>query len=145
RAKVLDGRAAEGEIGVEALAAAVQALLPRRAAQSLAPAINATGIVLHTNLGRAPPCAAAREAAAASSGYAVLETDPDTGHPTSRQRHVAALLRELTGAEAAIAVNNNAAAVLLSLTALARGRAVIVSRGELVEIGGSFRIPDIMA
>ncbi|HLW59274.1 MAG TPA: L-seryl-tRNA(Sec) selenium transferase, partial [bacterium] len=102
-------------------------------------------VLLHTNLGRAPLCDAARQAVAAAAGVTVLEVDPATGERSSRQRHVAALLRELTGAEAALAVNNNAAAVLLSLTALARGREAVISRGELVEIGGSFRIPDIMA
>jgi L-seryl-tRNA(Ser) seleniumtransferase len=145
RRRLAEGRAAADDTSVEALAARAEALIAERAAPSLDRAINATGIVIHTNLGRAPLSEAARRAAVAASGYAVLEIDRATGARGSRQAHVQSLLRELTGAEAAIAVNNNAAAVLLALTALARGRDVIVSRGELVEIGGSFRMPDVMA
>jgi L-seryl-tRNA(Ser) seleniumtransferase len=116
------------------------------AAGSLRPVINATGVILHTNLGRAPLAAAAAGAAAAiGSAYSNLELDRETGARGSRGDHLAPLLRELSGAEAALAVNNNAAAVLLALAALASGREVIVSRGELVEIGGSFRIPDVLA
>ena len=109
--------------------------------------INATGVVLHTNLGRAPlAAAAARQAAELAQGYSNLELDLGTGRRGSRHEHVAGLLRELTGAEAAIAVNNGAAATLLAAAALAGpGHSIIVSRGQLVEIGGSFRIPDVVA
>ena len=108
--------------------------------------INATGVVLHTNLGRAPLSDAARAAAlAASQGYVDLEFDLATGERGSRLGRVEALLTRLTGAEAAFAVNNNAAAVLLALTAVAAGREVVVSRGQAVEIGGGFRIPDVLA
>ena len=107
--------------------------------------INATGIVLHTNLGRAPLApGAARAAAEAAVGYSNLELDLDTGQRGDRLAAVVEKLRLLSGAEAAYACNNNAAALLLALDTLARGREVVVSRGELVEIGGSFRIPDIM-
>jgi L-seryl-tRNA(Ser) seleniumtransferase len=145
RRRLMAGQAAPEEISIDTLATETEALLAQRSAPSLDRAINATGIVVHTNLGRAPLCEAAQRAVAAASGYAVLEIDNATGSRGSRQAHVAGLLRELTGAEAGIAVNNNAAAVLLALAALARGRDVIVSRGELVEIGGSFRMPDVMA
>ena len=112
---------------------------------SLRPLINATGIVLHTNLGRAPLAAAAIAAVnEIATGYSNLEYDLDAGHRGSRYSHCVSLLRELTEAEDAIVVNNCAAALVLTLSALARGREVIVSRGELVEIGGSFRVPDIM-
>jgi L-seryl-tRNA(Ser) seleniumtransferase len=111
----------------------------------LRPVINATGVVLHTNLGRAPLSAPAAQAAALIAGrYSTLEFDTRTGRRGRRHDLVADLLRYLTGAEAAAVVNNCAAAVLLMLTALAKGKEVIVGRGELVEIGGGFRMPDVM-
>ena len=115
-------------------------------AVTLRPVINATGIVLHTNLGRAPLSDDAVAAmGAVSRGYSPLEFELETGERGSRTAHVEALLCRLTGAEAALAVNNTAGAVLLGLSALASGREVIISRGQLVEIGGGFRIPEIMA
>ena len=108
--------------------------------------LNATGVVVHTNLGRAPLAAAAREAVArAAHGYVNLELDLGTGERGSRQDHVEGLLRELTGAEAALAVNNCAAATLLACAALANGRELVVSRGQAIEIGGAFRIPEVVA
>jgi L-seryl-tRNA(Ser) seleniumtransferase len=108
--------------------------------------INATGVIAHTNLGRAPLAdAALARVLEVARGYSNLEYDLDAGRRGSRQDHVAAVLRRLTGAEAALVVNNNAAAVLLALAALAAGREVIVSRGELIEIGDGFRIPDVLA
>jgi L-seryl-tRNA(Ser) seleniumtransferase len=107
--------------------------------------INATGVVLHTNLGRAPLSDDARRALTDAAGYCDLEYDLDSGARGSRGARVEPLLAEAPGAEAAIAVNNAAAALVLVLACLARGRDVLVSRGELVEIGGSFRLPEIMA
>ena len=107
--------------------------------------INATGVVIHTNLGRAPLSRAAMNAAEeAAAGYSNLEFDLDSGRRGSRQSRLESLLRQLTGAEAALAVNNNASAILLGLLALASGREVIVSRAEAVEIGGGFRVPDVL-
>ena len=107
--------------------------------------INATGVVIHTNLGRAPLSRAAMKAAEeAAFGYSNLEISLDTGRRGSRQAQLESLLRQITGAEAAIAVNNNASALLLGLLALAAGREVIVSRAEAVEIGGGFRVPDVL-
>jgi len=112
----------------------------------LRPAINATGVIVHTNLGRAPLAREALErVSAVAGGYSNLEYDLGEGSRGSRQDHVAPILRRLTGAEAALVVNNNAAAVLLALAALAEGREVLVSRGELIEIGDGFRIPDVLA
>ena len=109
------------------------------------PLINATGVVIHTNLGRAPLSKAAIAAAdAVSRGYSDLEIDLATGRRGSRQAHLQSLLQQITGAEAALVVNNNASALLLGLSALAAGREVIVARGEAVEIGGGFRIPDVL-
>ena len=128
-----------------AWAAAVDRELASRERPSLRPVHNATGIVLHTNLGRAPLAAAALDAIARlASGFSNLEYDLEHGSRGSRHVHCTGLLRELTGAEDAIVVNNGAAALVLALHALAEDRDVVVSRGELVEIGGSFRIPDIM-
>jgi L-seryl-tRNA(Ser) seleniumtransferase len=111
----------------------------------LRPVVNATGVVLHTNLGRAPLARVAAEAAAGIAGrYSTLEFDPRTGRRGRRHDLVGELLCHLSGAEAAAVVNNCAAAVLLMLTALAKGKEVIVARGELVEIGGGFRMPDVM-
>jgi L-seryl-tRNA(Ser) seleniumtransferase len=108
--------------------------------------LNATGVIVHTNLGRAPLAATALERVReVAGGYSNLEYDLGAGTRGSRQDHVAASLRRLTGAEAALVVNNNAAAVLLALAALAEGREVIVSRGELIEIGDGFRIPEVLA
>ncbi|MBA2332608.1 MAG: hypothetical protein H0V94_07470 [Actinobacteria bacterium] len=108
--------------------------------------LNATGVLLHTNLGRAPlPQAALERVLEVGGGYSNLEYDLTAGSRGSRQDHLAPLLRRLTGAEAALVVNNNAAAVLLALAALSEGREVLVSRGELIEIGDGFRIPDVLA
>jgi L-seryl-tRNA(Ser) seleniumtransferase len=113
---------------------------------SLQPVINATGVIVHTNLGRAPLAgAAADRVAAVARGYSTVEYDVAQGARGRRDVHAAALLCQLTGAEAAVVVNNNAAATMIVLAALARGREVIVSRGELVEIGGGFRVPDVLA
>lgn len=121
-------------------------IIESRARNSLRPVVNATGVVVHTNLGRSPlPGEAMRAVEEAARGYSTLEYSLASGSRGSRNAHVEWLLRQVTGAEAAIAVNNNAGAVLLALTALARDREVVVSRGELVEIGGSFRIPEILA
>jgi L-seryl-tRNA(Ser) seleniumtransferase len=120
--------------------------LSRREQASLRPVFNATGVVLHTNLGRAPLARAAVEAIArTAAGASNLEYDLSQGQRGSRYVHCAALLCELTGAEDALVVNNGAAALVLALNTLADGRESIVSRGELIEIGGSFRVPDIMA
>ena len=109
------------------------------------PIINATGVVLHTNLGRAPLSdAALRAVEHASRGYSDLELDLDTGRRGSRQAHISQLVRQATGASAALTVNNNASAVMLGLATVAEGKEVIVSRGEAVEIGGGFRIPDVL-
>lgn len=121
------------------------ALLSHRFQSRLISVINATGVVLHTNLGRAPLAdEAMARVRAAGAGYVALEYDLAAGERGRRDVHAEALLRDLTGAAAAIVVNNNAAAVLLMLTALASGREVLISRGELVEIGGGFRVPDVM-
>jgi len=124
----------------------LRAELIDRRASSLKPVINATGIVIHTNLGRAPLSDEAIDAmVAVARGYSNLEYDLGTGERGSRNTHVVDLLRELTGAEAALVLNNGAAAVLLALRAHAGSGEVIVSRGELIEIGGSFRMPDVIA
>lgn len=112
---------------------------------SLRPVVNATGVILHTNLGRAPLAASAVEAMVRAAAYANLEYDLDAGARGSRYVHCVALLRELTGAEDALVVNNCAAALMLALGALAANQGVAVSRGELVEIGGGFRVPEILA
>jgi L-seryl-tRNA(Ser) seleniumtransferase len=145
---VIDRAREEIRAGADPGDLAVRLRVELRAARapSLRRVLNATGVVVHTNLGRAP---LAEEALAqvveAARGYSNLELDLSSGTRGSRQDHVAALLRRLTGAEAALVVNNNAAAMLLALAALAEGREVIVSRGELIEIGDGFRIPDVLA
>jgi L-seryl-tRNA(Ser) seleniumtransferase len=139
RERLLDG----GEVGdLEHEAAA---LAERGQRPSLRPLLNASGVIVHTNLGRAPLAAQAVDAAAAASGYSNLEYELESGRRGSRQAHVEGLVRELTGAEAALVVNNCAAAVLLAAAALSAGRELVISRGQLVEIGGSFRIPDVVA
>jgi L-seryl-tRNA(Ser) seleniumtransferase len=127
------------------LAAALLARLDAASQPTLQPVINATGVIIHTNLGRAPLSEDAQRAMLlAAEGYSNLEYDLAAGQRGSRYVHAVDLLRRLTGAEDALVVNNNAAAVLLCLMALARGREVIISRGQLVEIGGGFRIPDVL-
>jgi len=146
RAAVDQARVNGGAAPAEGWDAAVSAAVRRLAVPSLAPVINATGVVLHTNLGRAPLAPAAIAAITRiAQGYAAVEYDLGRGTRGSRHAICRDLLVELTGAADALVVNNAAGAVLLALSALARGGDAIVSRGELVEIGGSFRIPDIMA
>jgi len=130
---------------IDALVEVTRANLKAQSRPTLRPVINATGVIIHTNLGRAPLSAEARAAMElAARGYTNLEYDLEAGRRGSRYVHAEGLLCQLTGAEAALVVNNNAAAVLLILTALARGKEVIVSRGHLVEIGGGFRLPEVM-
>jgi len=126
-------------------ASEIRERVERRASASLHPVFNATGVVLHTNLGRAPLAASALEAVrAVAGGYSTLELDSATGTRGNRSDHCARLLAELTGAEDALVVNNAAGALLLALNAVAEAKEVLISRGELIEIGGSFRIPDIL-
>jgi len=142
RRSIAGGRAASS---LDKIVAAIVSRVQALENPGLRPVVNATGVILHTNLGRAP---LSREAVAAmeavAGGYSNLEFDLDSGARGSRQVHIESLLCQLTGAEAALVVNNNASAVLLGLTALARRKEVIVSRGQAVEIGGGFRIPDVM-
>jgi L-seryl-tRNA(Ser) seleniumtransferase len=146
---VLAARRAEllaGEGGEADLAARARERAAAMARPSLRRVLNATGVIVHTNLGRAPLAAAARDAvAAAAEGYGNLEWDLEAGERGSRHDHVEDLLCELTGAEAAIAVNNCAGATLLAAAALAGDGDIVVSRGQLVEIGGGFRVPDVIA
>ena len=137
--------ASAGRTDPAGLIEAAAAALAERFAPTLVRVVNATGVLLHTNLGRAPLGTDARAAvAAAAEGYSTLEFDPSEGERGRRQDHVRFLARDVFGGEEALAVNNNASAVLLALAALARGREVLVSRGELVAIGGSFQIPEIL-
>ncbi|HET6145982.1 MAG TPA: L-seryl-tRNA(Sec) selenium transferase [Polyangia bacterium] len=134
-----------GELPARPPAREIEQRIARARQPTLRRAINATGVVLHTNLGRAPlPASALAAVAEVAAGYSTLEYAPGRRERGSRQDHVAQALCALTGAEAALVVNNNAGAVLVALAALAADREVIVSRGELIEIGGGFRIPDVM-
>ncbi len=146
--RALDRVREEIQAGVEAgdVVARVERELGELLEPRLRRVLNATGVVVHTNLGRAPLAeAAVARVAETALGYSNLEYDLEPGVRGSRQSHVAGHLRDLTGAEAALVVNNNAAAVMLALAALAAGREVIVSRGELIEIGDGFRIPEVLA
>jgi L-seryl-tRNA(Ser) seleniumtransferase len=135
-----EGDATDGADRPQQVAARLRLLMAPR----LRPVINASGVILHTNLGRAPLSRAAVDALNVAGGYSNLELDLETGRRGERTALISGMLTALFGCEAALAVNNNAAAVLLALTALCKGHEVIVSRGQLVEIGGSFRMPDVM-
>lgn len=144
RGEILEGNLPREDVA-DLVVARAEELLAAATERGLRPLLNATGVVVHTNLGRAPlPQCAVREAADVAAGYASLEFSARTGKRAGRDTHVDWMLRFLTGAEAVLPVNNNAAALLLAVTALARNREVVVANGELVEIGGSFRIPDIL-
>lgn len=147
RADIRAGRVADpADLSLDALLPGLTAFVREGTRPRLRRVLNATGVVIHTNLGRSVLAEEAVEAVVlAAGGYCNLEYDLATGERGSRHSLVEGLIRELTGAEAAVVVNNNAAAVLLMLDALCKGGEVVVSRGQLVEIGGSFRIPDVMA
>src|SRR5438046_1354479 len=141
----MGGRAALCRKGGSAVEERISALVERILASSLQPVINATGVILHTNLGRAPlPESVVEEFRRSATQYSNLEYDLEAGARGKRDVHTAELLTRLTGAEVGIVVNNCAAAVLVTLAAFARGGEVVVSRGELIEIGDGFRIPEIM-
>ncbi|MBI2932253.1 MAG: L-seryl-tRNA(Sec) selenium transferase, partial [Planctomycetes bacterium] len=141
----LRGKPDESALEPEAVRAAVVRRIEVKRAPKLSRVINATGVILHTGLGRAVlPKTAVAAIVSEQSGYSLLEVDRESGERSMREIHVTQLLREITGAEAATVVNNNAGATLISLAAVAAGREVIVARGQLVEIGGSFRIPEVM-
>ncbi|MCA1561703.1 MAG: L-seryl-tRNA(Sec) selenium transferase [Acidobacteria bacterium] len=148
-AAAVRARAAAGELTSDVVGAIEQGVpgrLARAAAPSLRAVINATGVIIHTNLGRAPlDSSAASRVAELAAGYTNLEYDLASGARGRRDVHAERLICQLTGAAAAVVVNNNAAATLVTLAALAAGREVVISRGELVEIGGGFRVPDVMA
>jgi L-seryl-tRNA(Ser) seleniumtransferase len=144
RHKIMEGLAVE--LSAEDMADDIEKTIKRFSSYSLSPLINATGIVIHTNLGRSVLCKRAIEnIIKVSDNYSNLEYNLKEGKRGKRYSHIKSILRELTGAEDVLAVNNNAAAVLLCLNTFAKGKEVLVSRGELVEIGGSFRMPEIMA
>ncbi len=146
RKRILGSPGSPSAIGPSDLARSIAERADRLAAFTLRPVVNATGIVIHTNLGRSLlPDEALARLQTVCRGYSNLEYDLQSGGRGSRHVHAEAILRELTGAQAALVVNNNAGAVFLILNSLARGREVVVSRGQLVEIGGSFRIPDVMS
>ena len=140
----VDAERLGAEASGEERAALVGAALRAAVAPRLRHVINATGVILHTNLGRAPLSRAAVDALAVAAGYSNLELDLESGRRGERGSLLSGLLTRLFACEAAFAVNNNAAAILLALTALCKGKEVIVSRGQQVEIGGSFRMPDVM-
>lgn len=144
RYAIAEGR--QQQIEIVDLIASADSWLKELIAPTLRPVVNATGVIIHTNLGRAPASSAAIAAIMATAkGYSTLEYDLESGQRGSRTIHAERLITRITGAEAALIVNNNAAALLLMLTALCQGREIIISRGQLVEIGGGFRIPDVMA
>jgi len=146
RRRLAEGTTLDGRISAEAVAALVSERIGRQSQATLRPVINATGIILHTNLGRAPLAEEAAQAAGeAARGYLNLELDLQTGTRASRQSAIRQWICLLTGAESATVVNNNAAATVIGLRALCHGKEVVISRGQLLEIGGSFRIPEIMA
>ena len=150
RGRLLAGEVNVGNISRESLARdiveQVRVLSQQSCATHYRKAINATGIILHTGLGRAVlPTSAIETVARELTGYSVLQVDPETGQRSRRDARIEWLLKTLTGCEAATVVNNNAAATMIVLNTIGRGREVIVSRGQLVEIGGSFRLPDVMA
>ena len=149
RQEILRGGASrgdlEGRLSPEGIAAKVRKVIERRKLSAYRRVVNATGIILHTGLGRAVIAPSAIESLSwAISGYSLVELDLETGERNQREDSAVALLTELTGAESGTVVNNNAAATLLILAALARGKEVVISRGQLVEIGGAFRLPEIL-
>ncbi len=145
RAEIRNGKANKEACRTPAIICRAGVIGMRRLAPKLTPVINATGVIVHTNLGRSPlSMRVIDRIAEIAMSYSNLEYNLEKGERGERNSHLTHLMEELTGAEATLAVNNNAAAVLLALSSLATGREVIVSRGELIEIGGSFRIPDVM-
>ncbi|MEC4686117.1 MAG: L-seryl-tRNA(Sec) selenium transferase [Nitrospirota bacterium] len=143
RGEILEGFTPD--VSLNAIAGDIEIKIEKLVERRLKPVINATGVVIHTNLGRAPlPPEVLNNVMDVAAGYSNLEYNLEEGRRGERYDHVRWILKDITGAEDAVVVNNNAAAVLLCLSAVARGREVVVSRGELIEIGGAFRIPDVM-